>query len=224
MGFFDDLSKKATETYKNTTDKTSKMAREMRLKSYIGENKNKIEKVYTVIGRKVYEKHVEGKIDEIDEYIKPELDEIAQIARKIENMNTEIRAINNLKLCEKCAAEIGLDAKFCPKCGAKQEQGEESINKNAIENVVNSSPVVPGENAEQLQTENQPQQTEQLQTVEPASIAKTTEIVETTETNQTTQQIEENEQVKEVETDCGEQANTEETTEITDENIEENID
>ena len=29
MGFFDNLSKKASETYKNTTEKTNKLAREM---------------------------------------------------------------------------------------------------------------------------------------------------------------------------------------------------
>ena len=42
MGFFDNLSKKATETYKNTTDKTSRMAREMKLKSYINEKPGSI--------------------------------------------------------------------------------------------------------------------------------------------------------------------------------------
>ena len=147
MGFFDNLSKKATETYKNTTDKTNKMAREMKLKSYINENKNKIERIYTEIGRKVYEKHVEGKIGEIEAHIKPELDEIAEVTRKIENMNSEIRAINNLKLCEKCFAEIGLDSKFCPKCGAKQEEKEEPKQEpqNAVEAVIAAEPVLPVE-------------------------------------------------------------------------------
>jgi ribosomal protein L40E len=147
MGFFDNLSKKATETYKNTTDKTNRMAREMKLKSYIGENKNKIERIYTEIGRKVYEKHNEGKIGEIEEYIKPELDEIAEVTRKIENMNSEIRAINNLKLCDKCFAEIGLDSKFCPKCGAKQEEKEEPKQEpqNAVEAVIVADPVLPVE-------------------------------------------------------------------------------
>lgn len=153
MGFFDNLSKKATETYKNTTDKTNKMAREMKLKSYIGENKNRIERVYTVIGRKVYEKHVEGKVGEIDEYIKPEIEEIEEIARKIENMNNEIRTINNIKLCEKCASEISLDSKFCPKCGAKQEENTEVEDKNSIEAVVTAEPVVPGETVENNFTE-----------------------------------------------------------------------
>ena len=39
MGFFDDLSKKASETYKNTAEKTSKLTREMKLKSLINEDR-----------------------------------------------------------------------------------------------------------------------------------------------------------------------------------------
>lgn len=143
MGFFDNLSKKATETYKNTTDKTSRMAREMKLKSYINENKNKIEKVYTEIGRKVHEMYVRGNTDEIREYIKPELEEIEAITKKIDNMNNEIRAINNIKLCDKCFAEIGLNAKFCPQCGAVQEEKVEVVDNKAIENVVTAEPVTP---------------------------------------------------------------------------------
>ena len=58
MGFFDDLTKKASETYKNTTEKTSKLTREMKLKSLINDNKNKIDGVYAEIGKKIYEKHL----------------------------------------------------------------------------------------------------------------------------------------------------------------------
>ena len=52
MGFFDNLSKKATETYKATTDKTNKVAKEMRIKSNIAECRSIINNVYTEIGKK----------------------------------------------------------------------------------------------------------------------------------------------------------------------------
>ena len=166
MGFFDNLSKKATETYKNTTDKTSRMAREMKLKSYINENKNKIEKVYTEIGRKVHEMYVRGNTDEIREHIKPELEEIEAITKKIDNMNNEIRAINNIKLCDKCFAEIGLNAKFCPQCGAVQEEKVEVVDNKAIENVVAAEPVTPTDMAKaeaEVTTETEvPAQEEQI--------------------------------------------------------------
>ena len=53
MGFFDDLSKKASETYRNTAEKTNKLTREMKLKSLINDDKGKIEKLYAEIGKKV---------------------------------------------------------------------------------------------------------------------------------------------------------------------------
>ncbi len=167
MGFFDNLSKKATETYKSTTDKTSKMAKEMKLKSYIGENKNKIQGIYTEIGRKVYEKHQEGNIAEIEEAIKPELEQIAVVTKKIENMNNEIRALNNLKLCEKCAAEIAIDARFCPSCGTPQQTEEskqeevKSEPENKIEEVVNAEPQFPVEKEPEIE-ETQPENIEEL--------------------------------------------------------------
>ena len=143
MGFFNDLGKKATETYKNTTDKTNKIAREMKLKSYINENKNRIEDVYTEIGKKVYERFNEGSLAEIDEYIKPELERIAEYARKIENMNSEIRLLNNIKLCSNCASEIDLNAKFCPKCGTQQITQEieknTDLNNSNIVNIENNN-------------------------------------------------------------------------------------
>ena len=60
MGFFDDLSKKASETYRNTAEKTNKLTREMKLKSQINDDKNKIEKIYAEIGKKVYEKLIQN--------------------------------------------------------------------------------------------------------------------------------------------------------------------
>ena len=56
MEFFDKLTKKATETYKGAAEKTSKMAKEAKLKIKINENKAKIKDLYEEIGKKVYQK------------------------------------------------------------------------------------------------------------------------------------------------------------------------
>ena len=57
MEFFDKLTKKASETYKGAAEKTSKLAKEAKLKLKINENKSKINDIYQEIGRKVYQKH-----------------------------------------------------------------------------------------------------------------------------------------------------------------------
>ena len=134
MGFFEDLSKKASETYKNTAEKTNKLTREMKLKSLINDDKNKIEKIYAEIGKKVYEKHIREENIDIKAELYNECSKIDAYAKEIEDMNTEMRALKDLRLCSKCGAEISLNAKFCPSCGSKQEEAKtgETVNKEEV--------------------------------------------------------------------------------------------
>ncbi len=122
MGFFDDLSRKASETYKNTAEKTNKLTREMKLKSLINDDKNKIEKIYAEIGKKVYEKHIREENIDIKSELIEECSKIDAYAKEIEDMNMEMLSLKGLRICNKCAAEIAVSAKFCPKCGAEQEE------------------------------------------------------------------------------------------------------
>ncbi len=122
MGFFDDLSKKASETYKNTTEKTSKLTREMKLKSSINENKAKIEKIYAEIGKKVYEKHLREENIDIKADLIEECSKLDAYAKEIEDMRTEMLALKDLRICKGCATEIPVNAKFCPKCGTVQDE------------------------------------------------------------------------------------------------------
>ncbi len=122
MGFFYDLTKKATETYKNTAEKTNKLTREMKLKSQINDNKAKITKIYSDIGKKVYEKHVLGENVDIKTDLAEECAKIDAFSKEIEDLGTEIRALKGNRLCNKCGSEIMVNAKFCPKCGEKQEE------------------------------------------------------------------------------------------------------
>lgn len=122
MGFFDDLTKKASETYKNTAEKTNKLTKEMKLKSLINEDKTRIERLYIEIGRKVYEKHVREENIDIKNELKEQCSKIDAYAKEIEDMRMEILELKDLRLCRKCAAEVPVSAKFCPKCGASQEE------------------------------------------------------------------------------------------------------
>lgn len=146
MGFFDDLSKKASETYRNTAEKTNKLTREMKLKSLINDDKGKIEKLYAEIGKKVYEKHIREENIDIKSELIEECSKIDAFAKEIEDMNTEMRALKGLRLCTKCGAEIPLSARFCPKCGAQQEE------INPVETVNNSD--VPVESKEVVEQAN----------------------------------------------------------------------
>ena len=132
MGFFDKISKKASETYKNTAEKTNKFTRELKLKAQISEDKGKIEEIYIQIGKKVYEKHIREENIDIKSELIEECSKIDAYAKEIEDINNEVRSLKNLRLCIKCGAEIELKDKFCPKCGAEQEEvkSEESNSEN----------------------------------------------------------------------------------------------
>ena len=72
MDFFDKLGKKASETYKGAAEKTSKIAKETKLKMAINENKSKINDLYEEIGKKIYENHVREEKENLDEFLKEE--------------------------------------------------------------------------------------------------------------------------------------------------------
>lgn len=120
MEIFDKIGDAASKTYKFTTEKTSKIAKETKLKMKINEYKGDIKDLYLDIGENVYENilnHKELEMNEIEE----KCNQITEITEKIAEANSEILKLNEKRKCSKCAKEISLNAKFCPNCGTEQE-------------------------------------------------------------------------------------------------------
>lgn len=118
MDFLDKLGKKASQTY----EKTSKLAKEAKLKMAINEKKSQIEEVYEEIGKKAYEHHISDKSIDID--IEAILEEycikIDELCDRIEDERKELLTLKDKKQCPNCFFEIDLDFKYCPNCGAQQ--------------------------------------------------------------------------------------------------------
>ncbi len=132
MSFFSDIGKK-------TTQATSKIAKETKLKMSINENKENIKELYEKIGKKVYESHVREEQIDLKEFVKDDCLKIDELSKKIDKARKEILILNHKKMCKKCFAEIEDDAKFCSKCGEKQteektvfEKAEEKLNESDI--------------------------------------------------------------------------------------------
>ena len=159
MGFFDDLTKKASETYKNTAEKTNKLTREMKLKSLMNDDKAKINNIYCEIGKKVYEKHIREENIDIKSELVEECSKIDAYSKEIEDMRIELLQLKDLRMCKVCAAEIPLNAKFCPKCGTMQEeentatQEQGATEQNVVEQPVAVENVQETANTEQNSTE-----------------------------------------------------------------------
>lgn len=126
MEFFDKLTKKASETYKGAAEKTSKLAKEAKLKLKINENKSKIKDLYEEIGKKVYQKHTASEDLCIKKDLEEECAKIDILSAEIEKYHKEILELSNLKNCVKCKEPMDKDAKFCPKCGEEQPVVEEA--------------------------------------------------------------------------------------------------
>ena len=126
MGFFSDIGKKTSET-------TSKIARETKLKFKINENKGKIDDIYEEIGKKVYEKHVREEKLDIKKDLSEECGKIDELSKEIEDARLEILKLNQKKLCQNCFEEIDDNVMFCPKCGKKQINEEPTVQEEALE-------------------------------------------------------------------------------------------
>lgn len=115
MGFFNDIGKKTSEA-------TSKITKEAKLKLKMGDNKNKINNLYGQIGKKVYEKHTRGENIDIKEELKEECEKIDALSSEIEEARLEVLKLNNKRLCPNCFAEVEKTSSFCSKCGEKLEE------------------------------------------------------------------------------------------------------
>ena len=104
MGFFDDISKKVSETTSSINEKTNKMAKESKLKKTLSENDTKVEKMYGELGKTVLAKR--NNKDDVMKAINDCVDKIEEIKNENEKIN--------------CSAEIDAQAAFCPECGKEQ--------------------------------------------------------------------------------------------------------
>ena len=141
MDFFDKLGKTASKTYKITTQKTSKLAKEAKIKMQMNEHKAKIQSIYEEIGKKVYEHHVND--DDIDIDIESVVEEnciqIDELCDRIEEERKELLTLKDKKQCPNCFYEIDLDFHYCPNCGPEQEDRycEDDNEKNNNEDTNN---------------------------------------------------------------------------------------
>lgn len=139
MDILEKIGSVASETYKYTTEKTSKFAKETKTKMKINEYRSQIDDLYEKIGKEVYEQHIrEEKID-IESEILEICKEIDRLSDKIEKAKEEVLNLKDKKQCPNCYCEISVDANYCPNCGAEQEKNNEKADENVIkENLENA--------------------------------------------------------------------------------------
>ena len=129
MDFFDKIGKKASQTYKYTADKTSRIAKEAKTKMAMNENKSKISELYSAIGKEVYQNFVREEKVDLKELLTHKCEEIDVISNEIERQRMEILALNNKKQCDNCYVEMNINDNFCPNCGASQHEKQVEVHE-----------------------------------------------------------------------------------------------
>ena len=133
MEFFDKLGKKVSEAYKVTADKTGKIAKEAKLKMKMADLKGQANDIYMEIGKKVYEKHVKEETLDIKKELEEECTKLDVISDEIDSILKECIDLKDKKVCQKCYSQIEKNMKFCPECGAKQEETEKNEDVKQVE-------------------------------------------------------------------------------------------
>lgn len=141
MEFFDKITKTASKTYKYTTEKTSNLAKEVKLKTIINQDKAKISEIYEEIGKNVYQSHISKNDKDTLEKIEELCKKIDAYSNEIEFNRMELLKLKCLKQCPNCHYEIDLDYHFCPNCGLKQEEVVSKEMQNEKDGIENTSDV-----------------------------------------------------------------------------------
>lgn len=120
MEFIDKLKEVGCETYKYTAEKTSRIAKETKLKMKMSQKKSDIEDIYEEIGKAIYQEHIREEKTDIKEQIEEFCTKIDVLSSEIDDIRTEILNLKDKKKCSVCAKEMDIEDKFCPSCGKEQ--------------------------------------------------------------------------------------------------------
>jgi predicted RNA-binding Zn-ribbon protein involved in translation (DUF1610 family) len=128
MAFFENFGKRVSEAAQAAAKKSSELMEVTKINMNIAQEEDRIKKLYTSIGKKVYESYLKDPGMYVQ--FKEECTGIDSHNENIKKMKARILEAKNLRLCSGCGEEIGVEVVYCPKCGAKQEpvnkpEGEE---------------------------------------------------------------------------------------------------
>ncbi len=122
MSVLDNFTKRVTDTAKAAAKKSGSVVEVTRLNMNINAEEDKVRKIYSDIGKQLYEDYTEGKNvgDKILEYCL----KIDEVIKSIDEMREKILELRNVKACPNCGMELDVEMEYCYKCGRKQEEAE----------------------------------------------------------------------------------------------------
>jgi vacuolar-type H+-ATPase subunit I/STV1 len=117
MDFLNDIGKKITETAKTVTKKSENLVETTKINLSIGNEEDKIKRIFTEIGSELYKSFLDG--ESHGEYFDEKCTGIKEIEDNINSLREKLLTIKGHKSCGECNVVIDTDVKYCPNCGAK---------------------------------------------------------------------------------------------------------
>ncbi len=192
MEFFDKLGEKASKTYKATAEKTGKLAKGTRIKFKINELKSSVIDIYEEIGKKVYERHEEGKKSiSFERDLSEEIKKLEEITGKITKLNEECLSLKDKRKCPECYFEVEKDANFCSNCGVKLEK-QEVIEPELVEEEQESKQEDKQENRQEDKKENKEEKKAEKQSKKNDNKKAKDDLQKTVEVESSVKEVKEN--------------------------------
>lgn len=119
MAFLENLGKSIGGAAQAAAKKSGELVEITKLNVNINAEEDKIQKLYTQIGKSIFEKYVAT--GEASDEVKEACEAITVHEQSIKSLREKIADVKGTKACIGCGAEMDKAQVFCSKCGAKNE-------------------------------------------------------------------------------------------------------
>jgi predicted nucleic acid-binding Zn ribbon protein len=119
MAFLENLGKKVGEAAQAAAKKSGELVEITKLNVNINSEEDKIQKLYSQIGKAIFEKYKVQGVAEDD--IKEACENIIVHEQNIKSLREKIAEVKGTKQCIGCGAEMERNQVFCSKCGTRNE-------------------------------------------------------------------------------------------------------
>lgn len=123
MAFLDEVKRGLSDTGKMVAKKTRDISDSMQLKSQIASEKATIERLYSSIGKQVFE----AALEEDEKRFFTEFSSIRKSLKKKKELEAELTNLDGCFYCSECGARIDKHSAFCSRCGAKVDQDRREV-------------------------------------------------------------------------------------------------
>lgn len=127
-GYADVAMDKVGKASKTAASKTENVVSRAKIRFSINEANDKIDEIYKLMGKRLYEQYLEDLITDSD--FVDQCKKIDELNKDIDELNSELTDLRAVVKCEYCGVYNKIESTFCSKCGAKLTKTQEPESGN----------------------------------------------------------------------------------------------